>query len=63
MTSNAVDLLEASSLFLYVATPDDIEHERQQMEALYQQIIAVHEVNYPTHSGARCTRVTWKITG
>ena len=58
--SHTVELLDEGSLFLYVATPDDIEHERQQMEARHRQALAVHEVSHPTHSGARCTRVTWK---
>jgi hypothetical protein len=55
-----VDLLDAASLFLWVATPDDIEHERQRMGALYRERLAVHEITYPVHSGKRCTRVEWK---
>jgi len=58
--SKTVELLEMASLFLYTATPDDIEHERQQMEALHKQRLAVHETEHPTHSGKRCTRVTWQ---
>jgi hypothetical protein len=63
MTSHTVnvELLDAASLFLYIANADDIEHERQNLEAQYEQQLSVHEVSYPTHSGARCTRVTWKI--
>jgi hypothetical protein len=57
---STVDLLDAASLFLFVATPDDIEFERQHMEALYRQRLEVHEIEHPTHSGARCTRVTWR---
>lgn len=60
-TSKTVELLDFASLFLHIATPDDIEHERQQMEALHKQSLAVHEVTHPTHSGARCTRVTWEV--
>jgi hypothetical protein len=60
MTTRSVELLDAASLFLYVATPADIEHERQQMEEMHKQVLAVHEITYPTHSGARCTRVTWR---
>ena len=58
--SHTVDLLDEASLFLHIANADDIEHERQQMEARHQQVLAVHEVTHPTHSGARCTRVTWR---
>jgi hypothetical protein len=60
MTSQTVDVLDEGSLFLYVAKPDDIEHERQQMEVRHQQQLAVHEIETVTHSGARCTRVTWR---
>ena len=59
--SKTVELLDAASLFLHIANADDIEHERQQMEAQYREKLAVHEVTYPTHSGARCTRVTWEV--
>ena len=60
MATQTIELLDAASLFLFVATPPDIEHERQQMEAVHRQRLVVHEVTYPTHSGARCTRVTWR---
>lgn len=56
----AVNLLDAASLFLYIATSDDIERERQQMEALHKQQLAVHHISHPTHSGTRCTRVEWE---
>jgi hypothetical protein len=55
-----VDLLEQASLFLYVASPEDIEHERQAMEALHRQVLKVYDVEVVTRSGARCTRVTWQ---
>jgi hypothetical protein len=58
--SRPVELLDAASLFLYIATLDDIDQERQRMEAIYKRDLAVQEVNHPTHSGARCTRVTWR---
>jgi hypothetical protein len=61
MASKTVDLLDQASLFLHIATPKDIEHERQQMEAQYDRQLAVHEIEHPTHSGARCTRVTWEV--
>ena len=56
-----IDVLDEASLFLHIATPDDIEHERQQMEYLQGQVLAVHDIEIVTRSGARCTRVTWKI--
>ena len=59
-SSRTVELLDAASLFLYIADAADIEHERQRMEALHDRSLAVHEIAYPTHSSARCTRVTWR---
>jgi hypothetical protein len=61
MTSRTVELLDAASLFLWVATPEDIEQERQRLEAEHDKTLAVHEIEHPTHSGARCTRVTWEV--
>jgi hypothetical protein len=59
--SQTVDLLGKASLWLTTkVTAEDIEHERQQMEALVHQKLAVHEIEHPTHSGTVCTRVTWK---
>lgn len=55
-----VELLEEGSLFLHIATPDDIEHERQQMEARHRQRLAVHCIETVSLSGARCSRVTWR---
>ena len=58
--SRTIDLLDEGSLFLHIATPDDIEHERQQMEARHRQALAVHAIETVTRSGTRCTRVTWR---
>lgn len=55
-----IDLLDQASLFLHIATKDDIEHERQQMEYLHGKQLAVHDIEITTRSGARCTRVTWR---
>jgi hypothetical protein len=55
-----VNVLDYASLFLWIATPDDIEHERQRLEAAYCMKIEVFEVQITTRSGARVTRVTWK---
>jgi hypothetical protein len=55
-----VDLLDFASLFLWAATKDDIEFERQRLEASYGYPIEVFEIEHPTLSGARCTRVSWK---
>ena len=59
--THTVNLLEEGSLFLHVATPDDIEHERQQMEYRHRVPLKVHSVEAVTRSGARCTRVTWEV--
>jgi hypothetical protein len=56
-----VDVLEYASLFLFVAKPDDIEAERQYIEAERNEKIAVFEVTHTLLSGTRCTRVTWKV--
>lgn len=55
-----INLLGQASLFLHIATRDDIEHERQQMERDHGERLAVFEVETVTRSGARCTRVTWQ---
>lgn len=54
------DTLEYASLFLYRASAADIEQERQAMEAEHHDDIAVFAIEYPTHSGTTCTRVTWQ---
>jgi hypothetical protein len=54
------DLLEYASLFLYRASPADIEQERQQLEAEHHDDIAVFAIEHPSHSGTICTRVTWQ---
>ena len=60
ISTRTVELLDAASLFLYVASLDDIDAERTRMEAIHQRELLIHEITYPTHSGARCTRVTWR---
>lgn len=59
-STRTVELLDAASLFLWVASLDDIDAERTRLETIHKQDLAIHDVSYPTHSGARCTRVTWK---
>jgi hypothetical protein len=58
---DAVTVLEEASLFLSTASPDDIEHERQEMESRHKCRLAIHESESVTRSGAICTRVTWRI--
>jgi hypothetical protein len=59
---STVDILEAASLFLHDATMEDIEHERQQMEAIHGEKLVVFQVSYTTHdNGSRSTRVEWRI--
>jgi len=60
MTHTQIDVLDRASLFLTIATPDDIEHERQKLEAELSEQIAVHDIETVTRSGTRCTRVTWR---
>jgi hypothetical protein len=58
--TKVITVLEQASLFLHLATPDDIEHERQQLEAQHECPLEVLEVEVVTRSGARLTRVTWQ---
>jgi hypothetical protein len=60
MSHKPIDVLDLASLFLCIATPDDIEHERQRMEAELGERIAVHDIETVTRSGTRCTRVIWR---
>ena len=60
MTHHQIDVLDLASLFLHIATPDEIEHERQRMEYEQGQVLAVHDIETVTRSGTRCTRVTWR---
>jgi len=61
MTAESHDLLDAVSLFLYVATRKDIELERERLEAKHDCILRAFEVEHPTIRKRRCTRVTWEI--
>jgi hypothetical protein len=60
--SKIVELLDYASMWI---TPrvhdDDIEHERQQMEAKYKKKLEVHQREIVTRSGAQCTRVEWRV--
>jgi hypothetical protein len=59
----AIELLDEASLWITTrVTKDDIEFERQAMEAKHREKLAVHSVEHPTHSGVLCTRVTWEVT-
>jgi len=62
MSSKTVELLDYASMWI---TPrvhdDDIEHERQQMEAKYRKKLAVHQVEIVSRSGAQCTRIEWRV--
>lgn len=54
-----VNLLDFASLFLFVASPEQIEHERERLEAKHGLLLVVWQIEYPTLSGCRCTRITW----
>jgi hypothetical protein len=62
MDSKTIELLDYASMWI---TPnvhaDDIEHERQQMEAKYRKKLAVHTREIVSRSGAQCTRIEWKV--
>jgi hypothetical protein len=55
----AVNLLNFCSVFMFAATPQRIEFERQRLEAEHDLLIAVCEVEHPILAGKRCTRITW----
>jgi hypothetical protein len=48
------------SLFTFVAKPEEIEQDRQRLEAEHDMAVAVVEIEHPTLSGTVCTRVTWQ---
>ena len=55
-------LLEQSSLWLTaIVHEDDIEQERQMLEAKHDCSLAVYEKTHPTHSGTVCTRIEWEV--
>lgn len=51
------------SLFLHIATPDEIEQERLRMEQEYDKLFEVFDTETVTRSGALVTRVSWKVVG
>ncbi|MEY9493707.1 hypothetical protein [Bradyrhizobium elkanii] len=59
--ARTVRLLDHGSLFLHVATSEEIECERQAMEAAHGEQLAIFRVTHETRSGARVTRVEWEI--
>jgi len=56
-----VKLLQYESLFLKTATPEDVEFERQQLEAMHQCKLQVFRQTHETRSGAPVTRIEWEI--
>ena len=58
---HSVDLFHHASLFLWRASADDIEYERQALEATYRVKLAPWSIEAVTRSGAPCTRVTWEV--
>ena len=60
--TRVVEILEVASCWMIASVhPDDVEHERQQMEAKYRVKLAVHEVERVPRSGVVTTRITWKV--
>lgn len=60
LTATLHYILPFRSLFLTVVGPEDVEAERQALEAQYHIKIAAHEVAIVTRSGTSCTQVTWE---
>jgi len=58
-----IDALEevASAWLSGCVDKDDIEQERQHLEAKYHRKIAVNDVERLTRSGGIITRVTWRL--
>lgn len=56
----SADIFEYASLFIGIATPDEINAERLKLEHDYRRLLKVFEVETVTRSGAQCTRVTWE---
>lgn len=61
-SSRTVELLDYASMWFTTRVhQEDIEHERQQMEAKYRKKLAVHQRETVTRSGVECTRIEWKV--
>lgn len=57
-----IELLEKTSLWFTTSVrDDDIEHERQQLEATYDRQIALYRVTHEMRSGVNCTLVEWRV--
>lgn len=61
MGADHIALIQLGSLFLHVATLDEIEIERPNVELKEGFSIDVHSIDVVTRSGAKCTRVTYKM--
>jgi hypothetical protein len=58
---SVVDLVEVASMWLTInVSMDDVEHERQQLEAKFGRRIEIHDSEIVTRSGVRMLRVEWK---
>jgi hypothetical protein len=63
MTGRVIETTDYGSLFLHVATKEDIEYERQRVEAEYGRKVAVYRITFETRSGAKVTHVEWEFVG
>lgn len=61
VTERIVELTDYGSLFLHVASAEDVELERQRVEAEYGRKVAAYRVTHETRSGAKVTRVEWEF--
>jgi len=59
--SQTLELLPTASLFLHIATPEDIEQEMLSLEHEHGLTLRVHSNETVTRSGARCTRIEWEV--
>ena len=56
-----VELLQHGSLFLKSATQEDIEFEKEQLEAMHRCKLEPYRITHETRSGARVTRIEWRV--
>ena len=61
MSEGTVELLKYGSLFLKRASEEDIEFEREQLEAMHECRLEAYRVSHETRSGAPVTRIEWRI--
>jgi hypothetical protein len=61
VSEGTVELLKYNSRFLHRATAEDIEFEREQLEAMHECKLEPYRVTHDTMSGTPMTVVEWRI--